>query len=167
MEKYIPLQKKTVVHEQVITDSGSTQKRIRLSNENRLLAKMLLPIHLIATGVLFVIGMVGLIAMFGNGNSGAEAFGRAIGAFFIQVAVYILAVIFSLVQLINRGRKDKLANAFMVLTLVTAGIGLVVWSILAIVSLANNGYTSMGLWTLTAAIFNLTCIVISLIRKRK
>ena len=78
-----------------------------------------------------------------------------------------MPMVFCLVQLINRGRKDKMATAFMVLTLVVSFIGLLVWGILATVSLIADGFTPMGLWTLAAVIINLISIVFSFIRKRK
>lgn len=143
------------------------QNRIRVHNANRQLAKVLLPVYLSLAAIVFFVGMFGVLK-FGNYNSSdTETIGSIIGAFFIQVAVCILPMVFCLVQLINRGRKDKMATAFMVLTLVVSFIGLLVWGILATVSLIADGFTPMGLWTLAAVIINLISIVFSFIRKRK
>lgn len=143
------------------------QNRIRIQNENRQLGKVLLPIYLILAVVVFFVGMFGVLKMGDHNYSGAEAIGSIIGGFFVQLAVCILPMIFCLVQLINRGKKDKLATAFTVLTLIVSFIGLLVWGILATVSLVADGFTPMGLWTLAATVFNLISIIFSFIRKRK
>ena len=141
------------------------QHREKMATANRSLAQKLLIVYVVLCAVLFIIGVLSVGSDI-NKETTASAIGGLIGAFFIQLLVCILPVAFCLVQLLMRGKKEKLSTVFMVLTLVASGIGLLVWGILIAVFVSTEGITPMSFWCIDTAAINLLSMALSFIRKR-
>lgn len=143
------------------------QKRIRLCNENRALAKILLPVYLGLDVILLVIGALALARGVYAGSHPNVTIADFIISLLLQCLVYALPLVFTLVQILNMGKKDKVSTAFKILTLIVSSIGILVWGIFTIVSWCMDGFVPMTRWVFTSTIFNVISFALSFIRKRK
>ena len=141
------------------------QQREKLAAANRSLAKKVLLIFLLAGIALFVVGIWGMYT--DMTGSGVEKIGGIIGSIMLQTLVFILPTVCFLVQVLLRGRKDKVANAFMILSFIVSGFGILIWGIVSIVFGVTSGSDSMLVWSLSALLFNGLCMYLSFVRKRK
>ena len=145
------------------------QRREKVAAINRSRAKKLLLIYVVLAVILFAVSVYGQYQWgISNGNAAEndDVLSSIIASAVIQGLMRVLPNLFFILQMVNRGKKDKAATAFQVLTLIFACLGILVWGIVIGVSFGANGNPAVRIWALSSLLFNVTAITLSFFRKR-
>ena len=146
------------------------QRQEKVAAINRSRAKKLLLIYVVLAIVLFAVSTYCMYSLVISGNAVDVKAEGVLGGIIAIVTVLgtfrALPTIFFILQMVNRGKKDKAATAFQVLTIILACVGLVFWGIATGVNCGANGNPTACVLGLSSLLYNVTAITLSFFRKR-